>query len=117
MTDRHPLVREVFPDLAAELTGLLLAEGEPALALTVADLRLVARCDCGDDFCQSFKTAPTRDGEPYGPGHRCLPLLPSRGMLVLDLVDGAIVHVEVLDRPPMHDARLARPPEEERPER
>ncbi|WP_234327435.1 hypothetical protein [Streptomyces sp. NRRL WC-3742] len=105
----HLLVREVYPELVAELVALLVAEGEVTLALSAHDMRLVAPCGCGDDFCQSFKTAPHPDGRPYGPGHRCVPLLPSRGMLVLDAVDGRIVYVEVLDRPPLHDARL-RPP-------
>ncbi|MGW1956242.1 hypothetical protein ACWCPI_26425 [Streptomyces sp. NPDC001920] len=100
MQQDHPLVREVFPDLVAELIDLLESEGERELAVCARDLRLVAECDCGDDFCQSFLTAPHPPGRPYGAGHRCVPLLPSQGMLCLDVVDHRIVYVEVLDRPP-----------------
>ncbi|WP_369182125.1 hypothetical protein [Streptomyces sp. Y1] len=104
-----PLVREVFPDLVRELIGLLEAEGERELAICARDLRLVAACGCSDDFCQSFRTAPHQPGTPYGPGHRCLPLLPAKGDLVLDVVDGRIVYVEVLFREPLRDARLRLP--------
>lgn len=100
--DDHPLVRDVFPDLIAELTALLEDEGERGLAVCAWDLRLVDECGCGDDFCQSIRTADHPQGQPYGPGHRCLPLSPSEGMLVLDVVDGRIVYIEILDRPPMH---------------
>ncbi len=64
-------------------------------------LRVVARCGCGDDFCQSFYTAPKPDGA-YGPGHRNVLLDPPwSGMLILDVVDGLIAYVEVLDRDPL----------------
>lgn len=55
-------------------------------------------CGCGDDLCQSFCTAEPPDGA-YGPGHRCVPLLPPRGDLILDVVDGRIMYVEVLHYP------------------
>ncbi|CAM5700847.1 hypothetical protein BOQ63_008450 [Streptomyces viridifaciens] len=105
-----PLVREVFPDLLHELTALLEAEGEAELAAGARDLRLVADCGCGDDFCQSFRTEPHRGGQPYGPGHRCVPLLPTEGTLILDVVDSRIVYVEVLGREPLRDLR--RPPDQ-----
>ncbi|MEU5756801.1 hypothetical protein [Streptomyces sp. NPDC047829] len=98
----HPLVREVFPELVAELTALLEDEGEGELALCARDLRLVEECGCGDGFCQSIRTADLPRGQPYGPGHRCVPLCPAAGMLILDVVDGRIVYVEILDRPPLH---------------
>ncbi|MEV6394613.1 hypothetical protein AB0M39_07480 [Streptomyces sp. NPDC051907] len=101
MEQDHPLVRDVYPDLIAELIALLEAEGERELAIVVWDVRLVARCDCGDDFCQSFHTAVRPKGKPYGEGHRCVPLLPEKGMLVLDVVYGRIMYIEVLDRQPM----------------
>ncbi|MFI0453310.1 hypothetical protein [Actinomadura sp. 6N118] len=52
--EENPLVREVFPDLVAELVALLEEEGENMLAISAWDLRLVAECGCGDDFCQSL---------------------------------------------------------------
>ncbi|AUG75483.1 hypothetical protein CFP65_0520 [Kitasatospora sp. MMS16-BH015] len=106
MGPEHPLVRHVFPDLAEELIGLLQEEGEEELALLAADLRLVAECGCGDDFCQSFKTAPHPAGKAYGPDHRCVLLAPAQGMLVLDVVDTRIMYVEVLHRDPLRDMRL-----------
>ncbi|MET8542307.1 hypothetical protein ABZW03_16855 [Kitasatospora sp. NPDC004799] len=102
-----PLVHEVFPTLAIELITLLGQEGEPELAATVRSLPLVAECNCGDDFCQSFRTAPHPAGQPYGPGHRCVTLSPADGTLVLDVVDDRIMYVEILDRAPLHDTRPA----------
>ncbi|TDB75047.1 hypothetical protein E1264_40335 [Actinomadura sp. KC216] len=99
----RPLVRDAYPDLIAELITLLEDEGERELALCLADVRLVAMCDCGDDFCQSIRTEVHPKGQPYGEGHRCVPLLPSRGMLNLDVLNGRIMYIEVLDRPPMHN--------------
>ncbi|MFF1904030.1 hypothetical protein [Kitasatospora sp. NPDC058218] len=109
MEQDYPLVRDAFPDLIAELITLLEDEEEHELAVRVRDVRLVARCDCGDDFCQSIRTAVHPKGQPYGEGHRCVPLLPSKGMLVLDVVDDRIMYIEVLDRPPMNDQHDLRP--------
>lgn len=106
MEQDHPLIRDVFPGLIAELTALLEEEGERELAFCAWDLRLVEECGCGDDFCQSIRTADHPQGQPYGPGHRCVPLSPSKGMLILDIVDGRIMYIEILDRPPMqHQAQ------------
>ncbi|WP_030868108.1 hypothetical protein [Streptomyces sp. NRRL S-37] len=101
MEQEHPLVRDVFPDLIAELTTLLEDEGERESAICVWDVRLVALCGCGDDFCQSMYTAVHQKGKPYGEGYRCVPLSPSEGMLILDVVYGRIKYIEVLNRPPM----------------
>lgn len=105
MEDEHPLVREVYPELIAELERLLEAEGERHLAICVRDIRLVAPCGCRDDFCQSIRTAEHPPGTPYGPGHRNVLLDPEEGMVILDVVNERIVYVEILNRPPMkrHD--------------
>ncbi|MFJ3859870.1 hypothetical protein ACIPRL_26980 [Streptomyces sp. NPDC090085] len=66
MNQDAPLVRDVFPDLTAELVRLLEEEGERDLALCARDLRLVAECGCGDDFCQSFRTHDHPPGRPTG---------------------------------------------------
>lgn len=105
----HPLVREVFPELVTELVALLVEEGEQELAVRARDLRLVAGCGCGDYFCQSFYTEAHPQGEPYGPGHRCVCLCPAEGMLILDVVGGRIMYVEVIDRLPLRDCRRAGP--------
>jgi hypothetical protein len=101
MEQEPPLVRDVFPELVDELVGLLEEEGERELALCVRDVRMVAECGCGDDFCQSIRTAHHPPGQPYGAGHRCVPLLPSSGDLILDVVNGRIVYIEILGRPPL----------------
>lgn len=97
----RPLLRLVFPDLVAELTALLEAEGERELAICAWDLRFFDECGCQDDFCQSIRTADHPQGQPYGDGHRCVPLLPPTGMLNLDVVHGRIMYVEILNRPPL----------------
>ncbi|MFI0718279.1 hypothetical protein [Streptomyces sp. NPDC021224] len=100
MDHDRPLLRLVFPGLVAELVALLEAEGERELATCARDLRF-GECGCGDNFCQSIRTADHQDGQPYGEGHRCVPLSPARGMLNLDVVHGRIVYVEILDQPPL----------------
>ncbi|MFF7457134.1 hypothetical protein [Kitasatospora sp. NPDC008115] len=101
MEEKHPFVRDIFPDLVAELAALLEDEGEHGLAVHVRDIRLVAECGCGDDFCQSLRTGHHLPERPFGEGHRCVELSPSTGMLVLDVVDERIAYIEVLGRPPM----------------
>ena len=104
----YPLVRDVFPDLIAELATLLAEEGETGLAVSVREVRLIGECDCGDAFCQSIRTAEHPQGQPFGVGHRCVPLLPSEGILALDVVDDRIMYIEIVDRPRMY-RRAAQP--------
>ncbi|GAA1346977.1 hypothetical protein [Saccharothrix algeriensis] len=103
MEQGRALVRDVHPELVAEPAALLAGRGEH----DPADLPLVAGCGCGDDFCRSLRTSDHPEGVPYGPGRRSVPLESSRGVVVLDVVDERIVHVEVLVRPgePRHDVR------------
>ena len=86
-----------LPDLAFELQQLLEAQGEPALAAQVAELRIVDRCQCQDNFCSTFYVLPKPQGR-YGPGHRNVSLTPEEGMLILDVVHEKIACVEVLYR-------------------
>jgi hypothetical protein len=101
MEQESPLVREVFPELVDELVQLLEEEGERELAICVRDVRVIGECGCGDDLCQSIRTSDHPGGQPYGPGHRCVPLLPSSGDLILDVVNGRIMYIEILGRPPL----------------
>jgi hypothetical protein len=91
-----PLLFDTATDFAEELRLLLLAEGAGDLAVRVADLRIIARCRCGDEFCSTFYTASAK--VPHGPGHRTIPLSPETGMINVDVVTGKIVCVEVLYR-------------------
>ena len=88
---------KVLPELSTELVRLLLQVGERDLADKVPCLHIVDRCRCEDEFCGSFYTAPKPSGS-YGPGHRNVGLSPDKGMLILDVVNEEIHHVEVLDR-------------------
>src|SRR5205807_5682708 len=90
-------LRDVVPELAAELRTLLIEASELSLAAQVDELVIVERCGCGDDFRSSFYTAPRPNG-PWGPGHHTIVLAPQTGMLHLDVLDNQIVYVEVLDR-------------------
>ncbi|MGC1188038.1 MAG: hypothetical protein WA871_11670 [Candidatus Acidiferrales bacterium] len=95
---RRPLLlSEMLPALVRELQGLLAESGEAELVAQVPELEIVERCRCGDDFCATFYAQPKPDGK-WGPNHRSVALEPTRGMLILDVVDGKIACVEVLYR-------------------
>ncbi|HET7659314.1 MAG TPA: hypothetical protein VFK66_02925 [Oryzihumus sp.] len=97
-----PLLGDQWPVLAGQLQSALRQEGEGQLAMQVQSLPVVARCDCGDSFCQSFYTETPPDGrypdrlrnvwcqEPGWPGY-----------LILDVVEERIHFVEVLYRGPL----------------
>jgi len=94
-------VVDQWPTLAGQLRRALLTDQETTLAASIDSLTVVALCPCGDDFCQSFYTAPKPDGA-YGPGHRNVLLDPPwAGYLILDVVEDEIVFVEVLYRTPL----------------
>ena len=99
----QPLVRELFPDLVAELIACLREADEADLAVCAWDIRLHSWCSCTGDFCQSFSTAEPPDGA-YGPGHRNVPLIPKEGDLILDVVENRIVFVEVLNYPELRES-------------
>lgn len=91
-------IETVFPDFAQEIEALLDASGHSALASQVRSLPIVDRCQCGEEDCAHFYTSPRPEGA-YGPGHSNLVVDTSSGLVVLDVVGGAIVAIEVLDRP------------------
>jgi hypothetical protein len=99
------LLTETLPELAQELQQLLEAK-KPELAVQVPTLRIVEGCGCGDGFCASFYTQPKPKGA-YGPDHYTLLLEPTQGMLMLDVVDGVISFVEVLQRPDVRRKLIA----------
>jgi len=90
-----------WPNLATQLVAALRDDGHQHLAAQVPELPVVMECGCGDSFCQSFYTALKPTGA-YGPGHSNVVLDPPwSGWLILDVVDGRIMYVEVLYRPPL----------------
>jgi hypothetical protein len=96
-SDNHLRIADLLPELASELQGLLLKEGERELVAQVPDLQIVERCRCGDDFCATFYSQPKPKGG-WEPTCRTIPLSPREGMLILDVVNGTIACVEVLYR-------------------
>jgi hypothetical protein len=102
-TDRRPLLVNTLPAFAAELRQLLVEQGEPELAAQVSALRIFDRCSCGDACCTTFYTEPKPLGA-FGPSHLNVRLLPDDGaLLILDVVDGRIVCIELLDRPDVRE--------------
>ena len=97
MSDRHPKIFDVVPELVEELQRLLKEEGEIALTDQVARLVIVDLCRCGDDFCSTFYTKPRPNG-PFGPEHRTIALMPKTGCLNVDVVGSEIVQIEILFR-------------------
>ena len=97
---------EEFPELASELSELLDRAGEEELAATVAGLKVLDRCRCGDDFCATMYTAPRPHGA-WGKGHRNVALDPKTGFLILDVLHERIVEIEVLYRDEVRGHLLA----------
>jgi hypothetical protein len=94
---QYPLLQEALPELASEVTTLLLQDEEVDLADQVPLLRLVDRCRCGDYFCATVYTAAKPKGT-WGPGHENISLDVSEGFIILDVVDRKITCIEVLYR-------------------
>jgi hypothetical protein len=98
-------VVERWPVFAGQLHDALVSGEEVTLAGQVGELRVDQVCGCGDDFCQSFYTAPPPEqAYPYDEGRARNVVLNEPGWdgcLILDMVDGQIAYVEVLDRPPL----------------
>jgi hypothetical protein len=104
------LLVDIFPELSVELANLLRVSGEYDLAEQIPRLHVLDRCRCGDDFCATFYTQPQPKGA-YGPGLRAVVLEPTAGHLIIDVLDGAIVQIEVLYRDEIRQKLLAKFPE------
>src|SRR5882724_8649155 len=53
-----PLLSEVLPDLVEEMVFLLRERGAEPLCDQLRALHIESICDCGDENCASFATAP-----------------------------------------------------------
>ncbi len=96
----------VFPSLAEELRDLLERKGDTGLAGQVAALAIVERCRCGDEFCATIYTQPPPKGT-WGPDHGTIDLDADQGMILLDVVQGKIVEIEILNRDDIRKTLLA----------
>ena len=90
-------IRDLAPEFAEELAALLIAEDEPELAAQMLDVEVVARCSCEEEFCASFYTAPVPEGG-YDDGMQVGPLS-GGGAANVDVADGRLMHVEVINNP------------------
>lgn len=88
-----PLISDILPDLLEEIVYLLQGTGAEGLEQQLRALRIEAICDCGDENCASFATAPAVKVESV------VELQPIEGHLILDLNSAEeICFVEVLGR-------------------
>ncbi|MFZ0657642.1 MAG: hypothetical protein WA854_10660 [Candidatus Binataceae bacterium] len=89
-----PMLNEVLPDLLEEMVFLLKQQGADPLEAPLRALTIESVCDCGDENCASFATAPEVKVANY------VELATMEGQLILDLNDrNEICFVEVLGRP------------------
>ena len=89
-----PLVSDVLPDLLEELVHLLQGTGAEPLEDQLRVLRIESICDCGDDNCASFATAPEVKVA------NVVELQSIEGHLIIDLnAADQICFIEVLSRP------------------
>jgi hypothetical protein len=93
------------PDFAGELSELLEQAGHPRLARQITSLRVVEHCSCRELACASFYTvAPKRTPRRFNRAACTIHVAASRGSISVDLLNGRIVAVAVLDRPDIWDA-------------
>lgn len=109
MEAERPLLTEFLPEIAEEVRQLRTISERTDLLPSLDTARFVSPCRCLDDFCSSIYTAIKPSG-PWGPNHETVPLGANTGMINLDVVNGKIVYVEILNRPDIKsivDNRLA----------
>ena len=89
-----PLVSDVLPDLIEEMVHLLQGTGAEPLEQQLRAMRIESICDCGDDNCASFATAPEVKVA------NVVELQAIEGHLIIDLnAADQICFIEVLGRP------------------
>jgi hypothetical protein len=108
-SSEKPRLVDVLPELAVELRILLEASNHRDLADQLAGLVIFDRCRCGDSFCASFYTQPKPLGAYVGDFYT-IEVEPKEGMILLDVVNTQIAHVEVLYRDDIRKTLLSRIP-------
>jgi hypothetical protein len=89
-----PLLSEVLPDLVDEIAYLLRERGAEPLCDQLRGLHIESVCDCGDENCASFATAPEVKVAST------VELQATEGFLIIDLnAASQICFIEVLHRP------------------
>ena len=88
------LLSEILPDLIEELAFLLREGGADPLCEQLRALHIESVCDCGDENCASFATAPEVKVAST------VELQATEGFLIIDLnAADQICFIEVLHRP------------------
>lgn len=91
------LVREVFPEVYADIVRLVEADGHQRLLEALPELAVVEPCSCGDSFCASFYTGARPRGTWSDEGHaRSLRDADTKLVFSVDVVDDAIRYVEII---------------------
>ncbi len=89
-----PLVSEILPDLLEEIIFVVRQTDAAGLEDQLRALRIESICDCGDENCASFATAPEVKVS------RVVELQAMEGFLIIDLnAADEICFIEVLGRP------------------
>lgn len=89
-----PMMNDILPDLLEEIVYLLKQQGADPLESKIRALRIESVCDCGDENCASFATAPEVKVANY------VELTSSEGQVIIDLnAADEICFIEVLGRP------------------
>jgi len=89
-----PLISEILPDLLEELIFVVRQTDAAGIEEQLRALRIESICDCGDENCASFATAPEVKVS------RVVELQAMEGFLIIDLnAAGQICFIEVLGRP------------------
>ena len=89
-----PMLNDVLPDLLEEMAYLVKQQGADPLEPKLRALRIESVCDCGDENCASFATAPEVKVAST------VELQAMEGFLIVDLnAAGQICFIEVLHRP------------------
>ena len=89
-----PLVGDILPDLLEEMVHLAKQAGADPLEGQLRALTIESVCDCGDENCASFATAPVVKVANF------VELQSMEGQLIIDLnAENEICFIEVLGRP------------------
>ncbi len=89
-----PLISEILPDLLEEIIFVVRQTDAAGIEEQLRALRIESICDCGDENCASFATAPEVKVS------RVVELQAMEGFLIIDLNEaGEICFIEVLGRP------------------
>lgn len=86
-----------MPDFALELEKALRSDNLNELADSIRSLEIKGRCSCGDLWCSTFYVGGPQDSLiEKSDGTVCLDA--NAGMVNVDIVNGKITTIEVLDR-------------------